>query len=317
MRRETIAIHAGFDCDPDHQGGRVPIYQTVAYAFDSADHGAALFNLEEDGFRYSRISNPDQRGAGSSASPSWKAASRRVVAGLRPGGAALRLRHPGRPRRQHRRHAAALRHHPHAAAPRAARARASRRASPPATRPPTSSALIDDETRAVFCESVGNPAGNICDIEAIAAAAHRHGVPLIVDNTVATPILLRPDRVRRRHRRALADQVHGRPRRGDGRHRGRRRPLRLGAPTPRASRMFSEPDHSYHGLVYAERFGRSAFVGADAQRLSAHHRRGAGADERLPAAAGHRDGGAARRAARRERPQGGANSCAPIRASTG
>src|SRR5580704_4099470 len=58
MRRETLAIHAGFDCDPVTKAVAVPIYQSVAYAFDSADHGAALFNLEEEGFRYSRISNP-------------------------------------------------------------------------------------------------------------------------------------------------------------------------------------------------------------------------------------------------------------------
>jgi O-acetylhomoserine (thiol)-lyase len=58
MRRETIAVHAGFDCDPTTKAVSPPIYQSVAYAFDSADHGAALFNLEEDGFRYSRISNP-------------------------------------------------------------------------------------------------------------------------------------------------------------------------------------------------------------------------------------------------------------------
>jgi len=58
MRTETIALHSGFDCDPTTKSVAVPIYQTVAYAFDSADHGAALFNLEEEGYRYSRISNP-------------------------------------------------------------------------------------------------------------------------------------------------------------------------------------------------------------------------------------------------------------------
>src|SRR5258705_13519510 len=58
MRRETIAIHGGYDVDPVTKSVAVPIYQTVAYAFDSADHGAALFNLEVDGFRYSRIGNP-------------------------------------------------------------------------------------------------------------------------------------------------------------------------------------------------------------------------------------------------------------------
>src|SRR6266853_2467161 len=58
MRNETIAIHAGYDPDPTTKSVAVPIYQTVAYAFDSADHGAALFNLEAEGYRYSRISNP-------------------------------------------------------------------------------------------------------------------------------------------------------------------------------------------------------------------------------------------------------------------
>src|SRR2546427_6093830 len=68
MRDATIAIHTGYDVDPTTKSVAVPIYQTVAYAFDSADHGAALFNLEVEGFRYSRISNPtnavlERRGA--------------------------------------------------------------------------------------------------------------------------------------------------------------------------------------------------------------------------------------------------------------
>src|SRR5262245_28003549 len=58
MRNETIAIHAGYEPDPTTKSVAVPIYQTVAYAFDTADHGAALFNLEAEGFRYSRIANP-------------------------------------------------------------------------------------------------------------------------------------------------------------------------------------------------------------------------------------------------------------------
>ena len=79
-------------------------------------------------------------------------------------------------------------------------------------RPASIEKLIDEKTRAVFCESVGNPAGNICDIEELARVAHKHGVPLIVDNTVATPILLRPIEYRRRHCCAFADEVHGRAR---------------------------------------------------------------------------------------------------------
>jgi O-acetylhomoserine (thiol)-lyase len=95
-------------------------------------------------------------------------------------------------------------------------------------------ALIDDGTpRPYFCESIGNPAGNVVDIEAVAEAAHRHGVPLIVDNTVATPLCLKPFRARGRHRHPLADQVRGRPRHDARGHRHRRRPVPLGR-APRA-----------------------------------------------------------------------------------
>ena len=144
-----------------------------------------------------------------------------------------------------------------------------------------------------------------------------HGVPLIVDNTVATPILLQAVRLRRRHRRAFADQVHGRPRHRDGRHHRRFRPLRLdGArrPLPGLQQARRTP---ITASSMPSASGATAYHRARAQRLSAHHRLGAVADERLPAAAGHRDGGAAHRAPCRERPQGRANSCATIRASTG
>jgi len=119
--------------------------------------------------------------------------------------------------------------------------------------------LIDEDTRAVFCESVGNPAGNICDIEAMAAVAHRNGVPLIVDNTVATPILLRPIEFG-------ADVVVHSLTKFMGGH-----GTTLGGAVvdsggfdwaSHADRfpMFSQPDESYHGLVYTERFGRAAYV---------------------------------------------------------
>ena len=120
-------------------------------------------------------------------------------------------------------------------------------------------ALIDENTRAVFCETVGNPAGNICDIEAIAKVAHDHGVPLIVDNTVATPILLRPiehgaDIVVHSLTKFMGG--HGTAMGGivvDG---GRFDWMAHAARFP----QFTKPDDSYHGLVYAERFGRAAFV---------------------------------------------------------
>ncbi|MGA8005629.1 MAG: aminotransferase class V-fold PLP-dependent enzyme, partial [Burkholderiales bacterium] len=119
--------------------------------------------------------------------------------------------------------------------------------------------LIDDDTRAVFCESIGNPAGNICDIEALARVAHRHGVPLVVDNTVATPILLRPidygaDVVIHSLTKFLGG--HGTTLGGIIVDSGKF----PWADHRRRFPMFNEPDRSYHGLVYAERFGACAYI---------------------------------------------------------
>jgi O-acetylhomoserine (thiol)-lyase len=119
--------------------------------------------------------------------------------------------------------------------------------------------LIDENTKALFCESVGNPAGNICDVEALAQLAHRHGVPLVVDNTVATPILLRPfdfgaDIVVHSLTKFMGG--HGTTLGGaivdSGRFPWDEHPDRYP--------MFSQPDSSYHGLVYSEHFGRRAYI---------------------------------------------------------
>ena len=119
--------------------------------------------------------------------------------------------------------------------------------------------LIDDKTRAVFCESVGNPAGNICDIEALARVAHKHGVPLIVDNTVATPILLRPieygaDIVVHSLTKFMGG--HGTTLGGvivdSGKFPWKEHAERFP--------MFSQPDASYHGLVYTDHFGEAAYI---------------------------------------------------------
>jgi O-acetylhomoserine (thiol)-lyase len=120
--------------------------------------------------------------------------------------------------------------------------------------------LIDEKTRAVFCESVGNPAGNICDIEGLARVAHRHGVPLIVDNTVATPILLRPiefgaDIVVQSLTKFMGG--HGTTLGGaivdSGNFPWKEHAWRFPA--------FNQPDLSYHGLVYSDHFGRGAYLG--------------------------------------------------------
>src|SRR5579863_7445917 len=190
MRIETLAIHSGYEDDPATKAVAVPIYQTVAYEFDSADHGAALFNLEVDGFRYSRISNPTtdilerrvaalEGGVGALAVSTGQAALHYAVVNLADHGGNI-VSVPQLYGTTHTLFAHVLKR----------QGITTRFAE--SDRPEAIERLIDDDTRAVFCESVGNPAGNICDIEAIAAVAHAAGVPLVVDNTVATPMLLRP-----------------------------------------------------------------------------------------------------------------------------
>ena len=303
MKSETVAVHGGYETDPTTKAVAVPIYQTVAYEFDSADHGAALFNLEAEGYRYSRISNPttavlERRVA------ALEGGRRGAVRRIRPGGAQLRGAQPHRDGQQHRLGAAALRHHPHAvrAYP----------AAPGRHRPLCRKRSAGGDRKADRRRTRARCSARASAIRpAISATSrrwprspHRHGVPLIVDNTVATPILLRPieygaDIVVHSLTKFMGG--HGTTLGGAIVDSGRF-PWKEHA---RRFPMFNEPDASYHGLVYAEHFGAGRLYRALPQRLSAHDRRGAGAALRLPAAAGHRDGGAARRAPRRE--------CAPRR----
>jgi O-acetylhomoserine (thiol)-lyase len=257
MRSETIAIHAGYDVEPTTKAVAVPIYQTVAYAFDSAEHGAALFNLETEGFRYTRINNPTN------------AVLERRVAALEGGVealcvssgqaalnyAALNVTELGCnivsvPQLYGTTHTLFA----HVLPSQGVEVRFAE-----SDRPGAIERLIDAKTKAVFCETVGNPAGNICDIEALAGVAHRHGVPLIVDNTVATPILLRPieygaDIVVHSLTKFMGG--HGTTMGGaivdSGRFPWREHAQRFP--------MFNQPDKSYHGLVYVDRFGDSAYI---------------------------------------------------------
>src|SRR6204780_2732355 len=190
MKRETIAIHGGFDSDPTTKSVAVPIYQTAAYSFDSAEHGAALFNLEVPGYRYSRISNPttdvlEQRvtelegGVGSLSVASGQTALYY---------AALNVTQMGRnivsvPQLYGTTYTLFAHILPSLGG--TVRFAASDRAA-------DIEALIDENTRAIFCETVGNPAGNVCDLEALADVAQRARIPLIVANTVPTPMLVRP-----------------------------------------------------------------------------------------------------------------------------
>ena len=190
MKAETIAIHGGYEVDPTTKSVAVPIYQTVAYAFDSADHAASLFNLEAEGFRYTRIQNPTtavlerrvsalEGGLESMCVSSGQAAVNYAVLNVAAPGANI-ISVPQLYGTTHTLFAHVL----------PSQGTTVRFAA--SDSPEDIARLIDANTRAVYCESVGNPAGNICDIEQLAKVAHEHGVPLIVDNTVASPILLRP-----------------------------------------------------------------------------------------------------------------------------
>ena len=190
MKRETLAIHAGYDGDPTTKAVAVPIYQTIAFEFDDAAHGAALFNLEVQGNIYTRIGNPTntvlekrvaalEGGVEALSVSSGMAAIHYALANITEmgnnivslpqlyGATYTLLAHIFPKQGVEGRFAAS-------------------------DSPADVEKLIDENTRAVFCESVGNPAGNVADIEGLAKVAHKHGVPLIVDNTVATPILFRP-----------------------------------------------------------------------------------------------------------------------------
>jgi O-acetylhomoserine (thiol)-lyase len=258
MKSDTVAVHGGYETEPTTKAVAVPIYQTVAYEFDSADHGAALFNLEAEGYRYSRISNPTvgvlerriaalEGGIEALCVSSGQAALNYAVLTLAEMGSNI----VSVPQLYGTTHT--LFGHVLPSQGIATRFAQSDQAD-------AIEQLIDEKTRAIFCESVGNPAGNICDIEALAAVAARHGVPLVVDNTVPTPILLRPidygaaivvhslTKFLGGHGTTLGGAIVDSGR-FDWKKHARRFP------------MFSEPDASYHGLIYTEHFGAAAYIG--------------------------------------------------------
>ena len=258
MRSETIAIHGGYDVDPTTKAVAVPIYQTVAHAFDSADHGAALFNLEVEGFRYSRIGNPTtavlerrvaelEGGLEAMCVSSGQAAVNYAALSVTELGSNI-VSVPQLYGTTHTLFAHVLPNQGvtvHFAE---------------SDRPDDVEKLIDDQTKAVFCESVGNPAGNICDVEGLARVAHKYGVPLIVDNTVATPILLRPieygaDIVVHSLTKFMGG--HGTTLGGvivdSGKFPWKKHAQRFP--------MFSRPDPSYHDLVYTDHFKEAAYIG--------------------------------------------------------
>jgi len=257
MKSDTVAVHGGYETEPTTRAVAVPIYQTVAYEFDSADHGAALFNLEAEGYRYSRISNPTV------------AVLERRVAELEGGVAALCVSSGQAALNYALLNLASMGSNivsvrqlygtTHTLFAHILPSQGIQVRFADADRADAVKKLIDDNTRAIFCESIGNPAGNICDVEALATVAKSHGIPLIVDNTVATPILLRPidygaDVVIHSLTKFMGG--HGTTIGGAIVDSGRF-PWKQHA---RRFPMFNEPDASYHGLVYTEHFGEAAYI---------------------------------------------------------
>ena len=235
QRAETIALHGGQTADPTTKARAVPIYQTTSYEFDDTQHAADLFALKVPGNIYTRIMNP-----------TWDVFEQRVTAlegGLAAcatasGQAAVDLlrAQPRARRRQHHLGLDALRRHLQPVRAHAAAVRhrgALRRSRTTRTRSPAS---IDDKTRLVFAETIGNPKLNVVDIKAWSDAAHAQGLPLIVDNTVPTPIHCRVFDHGADVVGALGDQVHRRPRHLDRRRRRRLRQASTGRRTPSASR---------------------------------------------------------------------------------
>lgn len=258
MKRETIAIHGGYEGDPTTKSVAVPIYQTVSYEFENAEHAAALFNLEAEGFRYTRINNPTtavlerrvaalEKGLDALCVASGQAAVNYAVLNLTAMGRNI-VSVP-------QLYGTTYTLFSHILPSQGVEVRFAEREGVEAME-----RQIDDKTSGVFCESIGNPAGNICDIEEVAKIAHKHGVPLIIDNTVASPMLLQPieygaDIVVHSLTKYLGG--HGTSLGGAIVDSGNFRWEEHQEKFP----MFTHPDPSYHDLSYTEHFGRGAYLG--------------------------------------------------------
>ena len=256
-RFETKSVHAGYSPEPTTHAVAVPLYQTVAYSFDSAQHGADLFDLKVAGNIYTRIMNPTQAvleeriaalegGIASLALASGQAAITYAIQTITEAGdnivASSAL------------YGGTYNLFAHTLPQYGIQARFADYRDPKSFEP-----LIDARTKAVFVESLGNPQGNITDLAAIAAIAHKHGVPLIVDNTVGTPYLIRPfehgadivvhslTKYLGGHGTSLGGAIVDSGKFPWAQHKARFKRL-------------NEPDVSYHGVVYTEALGAAAYI---------------------------------------------------------
>jgi len=254
---ETRSVHAGYQPDPTTKAVVPPIYQTVAYAFDSAQHGADLFDLKVPGNIYTRIMNPTQSvlearvaalegGIGALAVASGQAAITYAIQTIAEAGdniiSSTAL------------YGGTYNLFAHTLPQYGIQTRFADSADPKSFE-----ALIDDRTKAIYAESLGNPRGNITDIAALAEIAHRHGVPLIVDNTVPSPYLCRPfehgadivvhslTKYLGGHGNSIGGAIVDSGKFPWAQHKARFKRL-------------NEPDVSYHGVVYTEALGPAAYI---------------------------------------------------------
>jgi O-acetylhomoserine (thiol)-lyase len=255
---ETLSVHAGYSPDPTTRAVVPPIYQTVAYAFDSAQHGADLFDLKVEGNIYTRIMNPTQAileqrvaalegGIAGLAVASGMAAITAAIQTIAETGDNIVS--------SSTLYGGTYNLFAHTFPQQGIEVRF---ADP--DQPESFGALIDGRTKAIFCESIGNPLGNVTDVAALAKVAHDHGVPLIVDNTVPSPYLLRPiehgadivvhalTKYLNGHGNSIGGIIVDSGKFPWAQHKARFRRL-------------NEPDVSYHGVVYTEALGPAAYIG--------------------------------------------------------
>jgi O-acetylhomoserine (thiol)-lyase len=258
MKLESLALHHGYQSEATTKAAAVPIYQTTSYTFDNTQHGADLFDLKVPGNIYTRIMNPTtdvlerrlaamEGGVGALALASGMAAITYAIQTICSAGDNIVS--------TSQLYGGTYNLFAHTLPRQGIEVRM------------TSyddfdgmEARIDDNTRALFCESIGNPAGNVVDIERLADIAHRHGVPLIVDNTVATPYLCRVfDYGADIAVHSLTKYIggHGTTIGGVVIDSGRFDWVANKARFP----MLNEPDPSYHGVVYTEALGPAAYIG--------------------------------------------------------
>ena len=258
MKKETLSIHGGYTTEPTTKSVAVPIYQTVAYEFDDAQHGADLFNLAVPGNIYSRIMNPtvgvlEER----------IAALEGGIAGLcvSAGSAAINYSILNIAEKGDNIVSVPLLYggtytlFKHMLPKQGIDVRFAESDDPRAI-----NRLINKKTKAVYCESIGNPAGNIPDLEKIAKVAHKKGVPLIVDNTVASPILINPIE----HGADIV--VHSMTKYIGGHGTTLGGIIVDSGKFPWAEHadkfpMLNTPEPSYHGVVYTDAFGEAAYIG--------------------------------------------------------